>query len=118
MSLTLFYTIVGFALAGWSVIANDSIQTLGTYMASKMKWFKWYTLAGVASIAMIITITYGWYVYDGDISYGRLTQIPYQEVYWYHAVAPLILLYLVCLEVSRCGFFINSIFIEIFSFFI
>ena len=94
MSLTLFYTIVGFGLAGWSVIANDSIQTLGTYMASKMKWFKWYTLAGVASIAMIITIVYGWYVYDGDISYGRLTQIPYQEVYWYHAVAPLILLFL------------------------
>ena len=48
MSLSLFYTIVGFGLAGWSVIANDSIQTLGTYMASKMKWFKWYTLAGVA----------------------------------------------------------------------
>ena len=81
MSSTLFYTIVGFGLAGWSVIANDSIQTLGTYMASKMKWFKWYTLAGVASIAMIITITYGWYVNNGDISYGRLTQIPYQKVY-------------------------------------
>ena len=46
MELTLIYTIVGFALAGWSVIANDSIQTLGTFIASKQKWFKWYTLAG------------------------------------------------------------------------
>ena len=27
MELTLIYTIIGFALAGWSVIANDSIQT-------------------------------------------------------------------------------------------
>ena len=35
MELTLVYTIVGFGLAGWSVIANDSIQTLGTFIASK-----------------------------------------------------------------------------------
>ena len=51
MSLTLMYKIVGFALAGWSVIANDSIQTLGTFIASKQKWFKWYTLASAASAA-------------------------------------------------------------------
>ncbi len=55
MELTLIYTIVGFGLAGWSVIANDSIQTLGTFIASKSKWFKWYTLAGSASFAMIVT---------------------------------------------------------------
>ena len=35
MDLTLIYTVVGFALAGYSVIANDSIQTLGTFIASK-----------------------------------------------------------------------------------
>ena len=37
MELTLIYGIVSdFALAGWSVvIANDSIQTLGTFIASK-----------------------------------------------------------------------------------
>ena len=49
MDLTLIYTVVGFALAGYSVIANDSIQTLGTFIASKKKWFKWYVLAGSAS---------------------------------------------------------------------
>ena len=74
MELTLVYTIVGFGLAGWSVIANDSIQTLGTFIASKSKWFKWYTLAGSASLMMIIVITYGWWAYDGDISFGRLTE--------------------------------------------
>ena len=47
MELTLVYTIIGFGLAGWSVIANDSIQTLGTFIASKSKWFKWYTLAAL-----------------------------------------------------------------------
>jgi len=45
MELSLIYTIVGFGLAGWSVIGNDSVQTLGTFIASKEKWFKWYTLA-------------------------------------------------------------------------
>ena len=88
MELTLFYTIVGFALAGWSVIANDSIQTLGTFIASKSKWFKWYTLAGSASFMMAVVLIYGWWAYDGDISFGRLTRIPYQEIQWYHAVAP------------------------------
>ena len=94
MDLTLFYTIVGFGLAGWSVIANDSVQTLGTFIASKQKWFKWYTLAAAASSMMIIVIVYGWWAYDGDISFGRLTRIPYQEIQWYHAVAPGILLLL------------------------
>ena len=31
------YGIIGFGLAGWSVIGNDSIQTLGTFIASKQK---------------------------------------------------------------------------------
>ena len=94
MELTLLYTIVGFGLAGWSVIANDSIQTLGTFIASKSKWFKWYTLAGSASFMMAVVLIYGWWAYDGDISFGRLTRIPYQEIQWYHAVAPGILLLL------------------------
>ena len=84
MEMTLIYTVIGFALAGYSVIANDSIQTLGTFIASKKKWFKWYTLAGSASAVMIIALAWGWYSYDGDISYGRLTRIPYQEIQWYH----------------------------------
>ena len=53
MEMTTIYTIIGFALAGYSVIANDSIQTLGTFIASKQKWFKWYTLASAASFVMI-----------------------------------------------------------------
>ncbi len=67
MELTLIYTIIGFALAGWSVIANDSIQTLGTFIASKSKWFKWYTLAASASLMMIVTISYGWWAYDVNL---------------------------------------------------
>ena len=111
MELTLNYTIIGFGLAGWSVIANDSVQTLGTFIASKSKWFKWYTLAGAASLAMMVTISYGWWAYDGDISYGRLTRIPYQEIQWYHAVAPGILLLL-----TRIGIPVSTTFLVLSAF--
>ena len=111
MELTLIYTIVGFGLAGWSVIGNDSIQTLGTFIASKQKWFKWYTLASSASFVMIIALGWGWYFYDGDISYGRLTRIPYQEIQWYHAVAPGILLLL-----TRIGIPVSTTFLVLSAF--
>ena len=111
MELTLIYTVIGFGLAGYSVIANDSIQTLGTFIASKQKWFKWYTLAGAASFVMIIAITWGWYSYDGDISYGRLNRIPYQEIQWYHAVAPAILLVL-----TRVGIPVSTTFLVLSAF--
>ena len=111
MDITLIYTIIGFGLAGWSVIGNDSIQTLGTFIASKEKWFNWYTLAGAASGAMAITITYGWWKYSGDISYGRLTRIPYQEIQWYHAVAPGILLLL-----TRIGIPVSTTFLVLSAF--
>jgi hypothetical protein len=111
MNLTLIYTIVGFGLAGWSVIGNDSIQTLGTFIASKQKWFKWYTLAASASFVMVLALGWGWYSYDGDISYGRLTRIPYQEIQWYHAVAPGILLLL-----TRVGIPVSTTFLVLSAF--
>jgi len=111
MELSLIYTILGFGLAAWSVTANDSIQCLGTFIASKQKWFKWYILAASASLAMIVTVSYGWWMYDGDISYGRLTQIPYQEIQWYHAVAPGILLLL-----TRIGIPVSTTFLVLSAF--
>jgi hypothetical protein len=98
-------------LAAWSVTANDSIQCLGTFIASKQKWFEWYILAASASLAMIVTVSYGWWMYDGDISYGRLTQIPYQEIQWYHAVAPGILLLL-----TRIGIPVSTTFLVLSAF--
>ena len=88
MDATLLYTIVGFTLASYSVIANDSVQTLGTWIASNSNKFKWYFMWMAASLVLLFTLWYGWFVNNGDISYGRLTKIPYQTVEWYHAVAP------------------------------
>ena len=111
MEMTLIYTVIGFGLAGYSVIGNDSIQTLGTFIASKQKWFKWYVLASAASFVMILALAWGWYSYNGDISYGRLTRIPYQEIQWYHAVAPAILLVL-----TRVGIPVSTTFLVLSAF--
>lgn len=111
MELSLVYMYVGFLLAAYSVIANDSIQTLGTFLASNKAHFKWYTLWIAASIMMVFTIVYGWVNYNGDISYGRLTRIPFQEVQWYHAMAPAILLLL-----TRKGIPVSTTFLVLSAF--
>ena len=43
-------------------------------------------------MVLLWALWYGWYVHAGDISYGRLNKIPWQEVKWYHALAPALLL--------------------------
>ena len=110
MELTLIYTIIGFGLAGWSVIANDSVQTLGTFMASNQR-FKWYWLATAASTVLAFTLIYGWSVNDGDITFGRLNKIPYQTIQWYHAGAPLILVIL-----TRVGIPVSTTFLVLSAF--
>ena len=34
---------------------------------------------------LLWALWYGWYMYGGDISYGRLNKIPFQEIQWYPA---------------------------------
>jgi hypothetical protein len=61
----------GFALAAYSAIANDSIQTIGTFIASNSNR-KWYYLWLFMGLIFVGTVTYSWVVYDGDVSYQRL----------------------------------------------
>lgn len=74
--LILPYTYVamwfGFALAAYSAIANDSIQTIGTFIASNQSR-KWYWLWLFMGLIFVGTVTYSWFVFDGDVSYERLT---------------------------------------------
>jgi len=51
------YLMVGFLLASYSVIANDSVQTLGTWIASNQK-FKWQYLCFAAVSVLLITLWY------------------------------------------------------------
>ena len=62
---------VGFGFAAYAAVANDSIQTLGTFLASNgdRKWWQlWLFVAAV----FVATITYSWYTYGGDVSNQRL----------------------------------------------
>ncbi|MCA9665351.1 MAG: hypothetical protein KC503_07175 [Myxococcales bacterium] len=62
---------LGFAFAGYSVVANDSIQTIGTFLSANMRmpwWALWLFVAGI----FLVTTLYGWLTYGGDVSYGRL----------------------------------------------
>tara|TARA_R100001443_G_C3349690_1_gene176537 strand:+ start:488 stop:1447 length:960 start_codon:yes stop_codon:yes gene_type:complete len=109
-ALTLWMAI-GFLFAAYSVIANDSVQTLGTWIASNNEKFNWKVLWGAASAVLLYTLWYGWYVNGGDISYGRLNKIPFQEIQWYHAAAPGLLLIL-----TRIGVPVSTSFLVLSAF--
>ena len=102
---------IGFLLAAYSVIANDSVQTLGTWIASNNEKFHWKTLWIAASAVLLWALWYGWTVNGGDISYGRLNKIPWQEVKWYHAMAPALLLLL-----TRVGVPVSTSFLVLSAF--
>jgi hypothetical protein len=93
---------IGFAFAGYSAIANDSIQTIGTFLASNTdrKWWQlWLFIGGI----FVITAFYSWYNYGGDVSYERLSvadkegnlKFPHPDNFKFlQLAAPLILLLL------------------------
>ena len=110
MELLTIWMGLGFLLASYSVIANDSVQTLGTWIASS-KNVNWKYMWAYASFILLGTIWYAWHQYGGDISYDRLTKIPFQEVQWYHAAAPAILLLL-----TRIGVPVSTSFLVLAAF--
>ncbi|TNE68417.1 hypothetical protein EP331_15785 [bacterium] len=62
---------VGFILAGYSAIANDSIQTIGTFLASnseKKWWTLWLYIGGI----FVAVVLYSFLTFDGDVSHQRL----------------------------------------------
>lgn len=69
---------VGFMFAGYSAIANDSIQTIGTFLASNSQrrwWVLWLFIGGI----FLLTVTYSWITFNGDVSYERLTAKGFQQ---------------------------------------
>ena len=111
MELVTLWMAVGFLFAAYSVIANDSVQTLGTWIASNNERVNWKVMWGSASAVLLYTLWYGWYMNGGDISYGRLNKIPFQEIQWYHAMAPGLLLIL-----TRIGVPVSTSFLVLSAF--
>ena len=90
MELVIGY--IGFIISAYAVIANDVIQTLGTFISSNFK-VKWWWLWLFAISILSITLFYGWYINDGEVSYGRLNDIPLPEkLEWWYLLAPITLL--------------------------
>ncbi len=85
----------GFALAAYSAIANDSIQTIGTFIVSNQK-IKWYWLWIFIGLIWVVTITYSWVVFNGDVSFQLLStpgleKAP-EEFVFLQLAAPIVLL--------------------------
>lgn len=91
---------VGFVFAAYSAVANDSIQSLGTFIESN-KHRKWWVLWLFVGGIFLATVTYSWIAFDGDVTYMRLlnkageTKYPHPEKFSiYQVIAPLVLLIL------------------------
>lgn len=85
---------LGFILAGYSVVGNDSIQTLGTFLSSNEER-PWYILWLFAGSILTVTLLIGWNNYGGDVSYGRLESYPFiEDISWPYLLPPLVLMML------------------------
>ncbi len=93
--MTEMFMLVGFILAAYSIVANDAIQTLGTFLSSNSRR-PWWVLWIYACLILLAVLVYGWLTNDGDIAYGRLEQFPEPAggITWLHAIPPLFILLL------------------------
>lgn len=95
LGLNELYMILGFALSAYAIVANDSIQTLGTFLAANHQrpwWHHWLFASGI----LVAVLFYGWVSSGGDPAYGRLEKFPYEPGSYglIHVIPPIALLVL------------------------
>lgn len=91
---------LGFFFAAYATVANDSIQSLGTFIESnqdKKWWLLWLYIGGI----FLATVSFSFFYYNGDVTYQRLlnadgvSDYPHPESFnYFQIIAPLILLIL------------------------
>ena len=100
------WAVIGFCLAAYAIVANDAIQTLGTFLSSNTTR-PWWVLWLYATTILLAVLLYSFFTRDGDVSYGRLDAIPTAgRVGWMHCIPPLALLIL-----TRFGFPVSTTFL-------
>ena len=101
------FMVAAFLLGAYSIVGNDSIQTLGTFLASNAHR-PWWVLYLFSASIMTVVLIYGFIIHDGDTSYGRLEQVPYPPsgINWLYATPPLVLLIL-----TRLGIPVSTTFL-------
>ena len=85
---------LGFCFAAYAVVGNDALQTLGTFISSNQK-LPWWALFLFAASVLGVVFLIGYIQFDGDPSWGRLSnakKYPVFEVEWYHVLPALALL--------------------------
>ena len=108
MDYLTIWALLGFMFACYAVTANDSIQTLGTYISSNAD-IKWYWMFAFMGSIFVGTMMYGFGQYDP--AFGRLEKFPDIEIQWYHAIAPLFLIGLTRLKIPvSTTFLVLSVF--------
>ncbi len=101
----------GFFVAAYSTMANDSIQTLGTFLASHREtawWIVWLVFGSI----MLAVLCYGWFSNGHELGFGRLAKIPVpKQLGLIEVTAPIALLALTQLKIPvSTTFLILSIF--------
>ena len=100
--------VVGFLLGSYSIVGNDAIQTLGTFLSSNSHrpwWMLWLFAGSIITVVLV----YGWVAHSGDVSYGRLEAIPVPEHFsWIYCVPPFVLLLL-----TRWGIPVSTTFLTL-----
>ena len=107
--VTLLY--VTFILTAFSVIGNDVIQTLGTFISSNKRvgWpIQLLFIGGILTTVLLL----GWYTNNGDLTYGRLSNIEAPtNLSWWILIPPIILIIL-----TRFGIPVSTTFLVLSSF--
>ena len=108
---------LGFFFAAYATVANDSIQSLGTFIESNKTrkwWVLWLYIGGI----FLITVVFSWVYFDGDVTFQRLlkpdgtTKYPHPDNFsFFQIIAPLVLLILTRLRMPvSTTFLILSVF--------
>lgn len=106
MDYSVLFMYLGFLFAAYSVVGNDVIQTLGTFLTSNSER-PWYVLWGFAASILSFVLIYGWIQNGGDPAYGRLAKFPHPEpMIWWYALPPLVLLL-----ITRIGIPVSTTFL-------
>ena len=85
--------VIGFLLAAYAVTANDSLQTLGSYLSSN----EHRTPLGVQMLFLCtmttIVLMGGWFINHGEPAWGRLASFPQPDCFtWVYLIPPLAVL--------------------------
>ncbi|HOP18707.1 MAG TPA: hypothetical protein PLV61_01975 [Parvularculaceae bacterium] len=104
---------LGFVFAAYAVVGNDALQTLGTFINSNRK-LPWWALFLFAATVLCIVFAFGYIQFNGDPSWGRLSntaKYPVFQVEWFHVIPAMALLILTRFGIPvSTSFMILSIF--------